>query len=208
VGFTCGCNFRCPWCQNPDLVNGPPAGGVTEGAVLDYLAARRRMLDGLVVTGGEPTLWPDLRAFLRLVRERVGLPVRLDTNGSNPDLVRSLVRNGLVDRLAVDYKTTFETYAELVGARDPAAVRETLAAGLAEGRAVVRTTVVPGLHTPALLQRMIDELPGLTADTHRLQAFRPGTCLDPSYNALPAPGPQEMERLRSLLRYPESMAAS
>ncbi|MDI6710399.1 MAG: anaerobic ribonucleoside-triphosphate reductase activating protein [Bacillota bacterium] len=201
VVFTRGCNFRCPWCQNPDLVNGHPGEGVAVAAVLDYLAARRKVLDGLVVTGGEPTLWPELPAFLELVREKTGLPVRLDTNGSRPDVVRALLREGLIGHLAVDYKVPFEAYVALVGARDPDAVRETLTAGLATGCAVVRTTVVPGLHTPALLQRMIDELPGLTADGHRLQPFRPGTCLDPAYNGMEAGCPEEIKRLKSMLRY-------
>lgn len=207
VVFTRGCNFRCPWCQNPDLAGlNPAGGGLTVQAALDYLVARRKVLDGLVVTGGEPTLWPGLPAFLEAVRDRAGLPVRLDTNGSHPALVARLLREGLVSGLAVDYKAPLAMYPSLVGARDPGAVRETLLLGLAAGCTTVRTTVVPGLHTPVLLQRMIDELPGLTADTHRLQPFRPGTCLDPAYNGMEAACPEEVRRLKSVLKYGDAPA--
>lgn len=200
VVFTHGCNFRCPWCQNAELVTGARGAGVTVDDVMAYLNKRSGVLDGLVITGGEATLWPALKSFLIMVRD-IGLPVRLDTNGSHPRLVAELLREGLVEHLAVDYKLPFEMYESVVKAPDAEAVRETLTAGLQAGCLTARTTVVPGLHTQEMLQRMVDELPGLTLRNHRLQPFRPGTCLDPAYNEREAGSVDEMKRLQSLLRY-------
>lgn len=195
VVFIRGCNLRCPWCQNPDLVD--PARFGTELAVagvLDFLEQRRGFLDGLVVTGGEPTLWSGLPDFLRRVKQ-MGYLVKLDTNGTGPDVVRRLLDAGLVDCVAVDYKVPLSHYPGL-GCMEPEKVRETINLVLAYGRGEVRTTVIPGLHNAELLGEMLAEFPELRgAACYRLQPFRPGTCLDEAYNQRPRLSPEEVGAL-------------
>lgn len=189
------CNFRCPWCHNPDLVQ--PAGladHVPVNHILQYLERHRKMLDGLVVTGGEPTLSPDLNSLLSQVKA-IGMQVKLDTNGSHPELVRCLLDEHLVDAVAVDYKVPLRLYESLVKGKHPERVAATVDLVLERGCGYVRTTVVPGLHTGELLREMVMAFPGLNKTNYRLQGFRPGNCLDPEYNSLPPVKPDEITRL-------------
>lgn len=128
VLFLQGCNFTCPYCHNPSLVR-PGAGGMETVAIkdiLEFLEKRRGMLEGVVLTGGEPTLHPDLPELCAKVRE-LGYPVKLDTNGSHPAMLAELIREALVDYLAMDVKTAPDRYAPLIwpGA-DPEAIRESI----------------------------------------------------------------------------------
>ena len=110
VVFTQGCNWRCPWCHNPALVYPEQfTASLPEDDVFARLAARRARLDGVVVTGGEPTLQPDLPVFLGRVKA-LGFLVKLDTNGSRPRVVRELLAAGLVDFVAMDVKAPFARY--------------------------------------------------------------------------------------------------
>ncbi len=115
VVFTQGCNWRCPWCHNPALVY-PEQFTVSldEAAIVARLGARRQRLDGVVISGGEPTLQRDLPEFLARVRS-LGLQTKLDTNGSQPRVVRALIEAGLLDFVAVDLKAPWACYAEAVG---------------------------------------------------------------------------------------------
>ncbi|MDA8096503.1 MAG: anaerobic ribonucleoside-triphosphate reductase activating protein [Clostridia bacterium] len=182
VVFVRGCNFRCPWCQNPDLVDpGRFSELVPPKNVLAYLARRRDLLDGVVVTGGEALLAPELFAFLEAIKH-TGLPVKLDTNGSNPDKLLHLFESGLVDHVAVDYKLPFRLYPKVVGGLCPDAVRRSIVTVLERECGEIRTTVVPGMHTREVLAEMLAEIPGLQAGNYRLQAFRPGNCLNLEFN--------------------------
>jgi len=108
--FTQGCNFRCPYCHNPELVN-PELFTETleEEAIFSFLRNRKNKLDAVVITGGEPTLQPDLMEFAEKIKE-MGYLVKLDTNGSNPGLLRKLINRALVDYVAMDIKATLEKY--------------------------------------------------------------------------------------------------
>ena len=112
--FTGGCNFRCPFCHNSDLLGNDAEVAYTEEEVLKFLAKRRGILEGVAITGGEPTLQPDLRRFILGVRE-LGYQIKLDTNGSRPDVLRSLCEDGLVDYVAMDIKTCKERYPDVAG---------------------------------------------------------------------------------------------
>lgn len=101
--FTVGCDFRCPYCQNPELVRGEYPVEVPEDEVLELLEERKGFVDGLCVTGGEPLLHRDIVPFLRKVKE-MGIDIKVDTNGHHPDLLRELLEKGLVDYVAVDIK--------------------------------------------------------------------------------------------------------
>lgn len=151
--FTFGCNFRCPFCHNAPLVLADRADDLTipEDAFFAFLNGRRGILEGVCVTGGEPTLQSDLLAFLGRIRE-MGFAVKLDTNGSRPAVLKAAVEAGLVDYVAMDVKNSLPRYAETVGlsAYNTAAVEESMDFLLA-GHVLYefRTTVVQGLHTPA-----------------------------------------------------------
>ena len=107
--FTGGCNFRCPFCHNSDLLGQDAEAAFSEEEVLKFLTKRRGILEGVAITGGEPTLQPDLRSFIQKVRE-LGYKIKLDTNGSRPDVLRALCEEGLIDYVAMDIKTCKERY--------------------------------------------------------------------------------------------------
>lgn len=145
--FTYGCNFRCPFCHNAALVTAPAGGGIAEDEVFAYLTERKKLLDGVCVSGGEPTLQPDLAAFIRKVKG-LGLKVKLDTNGSRPDVLQSLLYERLVDYVAMDVKSGVSGYARATGTDDALeTVRKSIAL-LIEGSVdyEFRTTLVYELH--------------------------------------------------------------
>lgn len=108
--FTQGCNFHCPYCHNPDLV-GEGTGLLPAGEVTAFLAHRRTVLEGVVISGGEPTLQADLPDFCAIVRD-MGYAVKLDTNGSHPEMLRSLLERGLLEYVALDVKASPRAYPE------------------------------------------------------------------------------------------------
>ncbi|MEK9139192.1 MAG: anaerobic ribonucleoside-triphosphate reductase activating protein [Bacteroidota bacterium] len=175
VVFTQGCNFRCPFCHNGSLIpaDAPAESLPSELSVLEFLDRRRRQLDGVVVSGGEPTIQPDLLQFLRHIK-RLGFLVKLDTNGSRPDVLSSVTEGGVVDFIAMDVKSPIEEYFDAVGVDIPADVlRESI--GLIAKSCIsheFRTTLVPGLVSDDAIRRIRGVLPG--GSPHRLQEFRKG----------------------------------
>jgi pyruvate formate lyase activating enzyme len=113
VLFVSGCNFTCPYCHNPELVKDKFASVIHPIEVLSFLAQRKQFLDGVVITGGEPTLQKNLIPFIKEVR-RIGYRVKIDTNGSQPHVVDSLVSKSLVDYIAMDVKTIPDDYAPYI----------------------------------------------------------------------------------------------
>jgi len=115
VVFTQGCNFRCPFCHNPELVL-PKLfrESIPMDEILEFLENRKGKIDGVVVTGGEPTIQPGLLSFLRFVKD-LGYFVKLDTNGTNPEVINQCIGLGLVDFFAMDIKAPFEKYEVLAG---------------------------------------------------------------------------------------------
>lgn len=115
VLFFSGCNFNCPYCHNPDLAKGgflcPTL--LDETAVFDFLQRRKGFLDGVVISGGEPTLQKDLLVLCEKIKQ-LGYPVKLDTNGSRPQVIRRLIDDGLVDYIAMDIKTDPFHYSPLI----------------------------------------------------------------------------------------------
>jgi len=181
VVFTQGCNFRCPFCHNGGLL---PAVAddrnlVPEAFVLEELRRRRGLLDGLVVTGGEPTLQEALPAFLGKVRA-LGLLVKLDTNGSRPEMLARLLGAGLVDYVAMDVKAPRGKYDLLAGVRAPLdAVRESIRLIAASGAPHhFRTTLPSALLDAQDIETIRRELPA--ASPHLVQEFKPEHALDPA----------------------------
>ncbi len=148
--FTCGCNFRCPFCHNALLVTEIDDENVfDEEEIISYLYKRKGIIDGVCITGGEPLLQKDIAEFLQKVKA-TGLPVKLDTNGSYPQKLRELVEKGLVDYVAMDIKNSREKYAETIGLSDYDLSKveesvEFLLSGAVDYE--FRTTVVREFHT-------------------------------------------------------------
>lgn len=187
VVFTQGCNFKCPWCHNGHLVPqaSDPLNAVSEEAVVSVLAERRTRLGGVVVSGGEPTLQPALPRFLRRLKA-LGLEVKLDTNGSRPEVLRQLLSERLLDYVAMDIKAPWDKYAALTGttACPVAAVQASIALVAASGVPhAFRTTRVD----PLLSEREYGDIraqipPG---SPHTWQTFRPAYSLDPALRRQP-----------------------
>ena len=196
--FTGRCNWRCPFCHNASLVlrpEGQPL--IAEEEIFSLLRKRRGLLDGVAVTGGEPTLQKDLPDFLRRIRD-MGFAVKLDTNGTNPAMLRSILEEGLADYVAMDIKAGRSNYPSVTGTIRPGlpAVEES-ASLLMEGRVdfEFRTTVVRELHSE---EDFADIGPWLRGDEkYFLQAFKDsGDILTPGHSPCTRP---EMEGFRQQL---------
>ena len=107
--FTQGCNFECPFCQNSSLIPITNTGEFSEEEIFEYLVLRKKILDGVVITGGEPTVQKDLKEFIKKIKD-LGLLVKLDTNGGNPKVLQELIDEKLVDYVAMDIKNIFNKY--------------------------------------------------------------------------------------------------
>lgn len=107
--FTQGCNFECPFCQNSGLIPITNTGEFSEEEIFEYLNLRKNILDGVVITGGEPTVQKDLKGFIKKIKD-LGLLVKLDTNGGNPKVLQELIDEDLVDYVAMDIKNIFNKY--------------------------------------------------------------------------------------------------
>ena len=147
--FLGGCDFRCPFCHNRDLVTGPLPAAMDSGELLAFLAKRKGLLDGVCVTGGEPTLQKDLKDFLRKIKE-LGYPIKLDTNGYMPGVLWDLMQEHLIDYVAMDIKASRDNYARAAGLphMDISRIEESI--GILKSSGIpyeFRTTVVKGIHT-------------------------------------------------------------
>ena len=148
--FTGGCNFRCPFCHNASLVlRAGEAQEISEADFFNYLSKRKGMLDGVCITGGEPTLCPDLEDFIKKIK-KLGLLVKLDTNGTFPEKIESLLDKGLVDYVAMDIKNSKSKYALTAGISEfPDSVEKSISIIINKAPDYeFRTTVVRELHTP------------------------------------------------------------
>lgn len=107
--FTQGCNMACPFCQNSELISITNNSNYSEELIFEYLRLRKKILDGVVITGGEPTMQPDLINFIKKIKE-MGYKVKLDTNGFRPNVLKELLDKNLIDYVAMDIKNSFEKY--------------------------------------------------------------------------------------------------
>jgi pyruvate formate lyase activating enzyme len=213
VLFTRGCNLRCPYCHNPELITGSePRGMLEPERVLDFLRSRRKVLGGVVVTGGEPLLHPEIPDFLAEVR-RLGLKVKLDTNGTLPDALKA----ARADYIAMDIKTLPEKYAILSSARpipgsgafaDIAEPPNDLASAVRESvRFVIRsgadhefrTTAAPGVFGADDIDGLAELLRG--ARRYIITNVRTEETLDPEYGKNREPYTREaLLRMRQAFR--------
>ncbi|MEM4065197.1 MAG: anaerobic ribonucleoside-triphosphate reductase activating protein [Candidatus Micrarchaeaceae archaeon] len=181
VAFTIGCNFRCWFCQNAALVKRDYASleVLSEEEVLDKISKSRRITEGLVITGGEPTMHVELPAFIEKAK-RMGIKVKLDTNGSNPAMLHSLIERKLVDYVAMDVKMPIARYEEAVHARNfEESIKESISMLISSGIDYeFRTTVTPQLFPEDLLE-IARSIKG--AKRYSLQKFNPENTLSKYY---------------------------
>ncbi len=198
--FTPGCTFRCPYCHNPELVlAGGGYASVSMPDLFRFLEKRRGRLDGVVITGGEPTIQPGLAAFMERLRE-MGYLVKLDTNGSRPDVMRDILGRGLADYVAMDVKAPPDKYAEVAGTLvNLTAIAESI--DVIRGAGVpyeFRTTYVPSLLSPDDILAVARMIRG--AAVYVLQGFVPSKHVDGSFSGRPRPPVEALERLAEACR--------
>jgi len=193
VIFLPGCNFRCHYCYNTKLVlETHTLPDIPEEDVYSYIEKRKTVLEGIVVSGGEPTVHRDLPDFLRKLKQ-FGLSVKLDTNGTNPTLVAELIQQKLVDYIALDIKAPLNcSYLTLTRMKPDllASLKQTLRL-LADSPIAfeLRTTVIPNFHDAQSWQLMREQVTNTLSnnfDPKKLnwyvQPFFPKNCLDPNFN--------------------------
>lgn len=170
--FTGGCNFRCPFCHNALLVTELPENpDYTADEVLDFLKKRAGLLDGVAITGGEPLMNPEISDFIREIR-KLGYLVKLDTNGSFPDRLESIVSDGLVEYVAMDIKNCKEKYAETIGLKEYNLSNIERSVDFLKSGTVdyeFRTTVVKEFHTVDDIRKAAEWISG--AKRYFLQNF-------------------------------------
>ena len=209
--FTQGCNFRCHFCYNPMLVL-PRKGGdeknkkekgfsplSTEDLFL-FLKERFGRLEGVVITGGEPTLHPDLPSFIKKIKD-IGYLVKLDTNGTNPEMVSQLIKDKLIDYIAMDLKAPIDKYEETVSVKlDWDNIKKSVKIVSKSGLPYeFRTTVVPGLLVKEDFHKMGEFIKG--AGKWYLQKFKSDTDLvDSSYTKQKGYSSKEMEEFAAIGR--------
>ena len=200
VLFTTGCNFFCPYCHNARLARGEYPERFELAEVVDFLITRRGMLEGVVITGGEPTLDRGVVVLCRAVKS-LGYPVKLDTNGSRPGLLRQLLEQHLVDFIAMDIKAPLNDYRPFspnsnIHERLTASIRIIIESAPAYE---FRTTCAAPYVNETTVETIAKTIRG--AASYVLQPFnRRAVCLDPEFNQRQDPTifPEEMQRLKAL----------
>lgn len=197
--FTRGCNYRCPFCHNPELVDPRRyVDQISEADVFSFLGKRGEKLDGVVITGGEPTVHRDLPILLRRIKD-MGLATKLDTNGSCPDMIEQIFELELVDYIALDIKSSPSSYSRAAGMPvDVDSIRQSIELICSSGLPhELRMTYVEPL-VP------FEELAGV-AELARgcrlflVQPFQPTKALDSQFLLLPRPPVEKLEQVRAAL---------
>ena len=201
--FLQGCNWRCPFCHNSGLLSGPAETPMEKAAFLRFLESRKGLLDGVCVSGGEPTLCPGLEDLLERIRE-MGYAVKLDTNGSRPDVLRALAEKNLVDYVAMDIKNSPALYAATTGIPDidlgnvEKSIQYLVSSTLPHE---FRTTLVHPLHSDNSILEMGKWLsslvPGKKPETLFLQDFQDRDAV--LFSGLSTPPEEDIFRYRALL---------
>lgn len=201
--FLNGCNFRCPYCHNAELLEGDIEPVMSVAELLSFLKKRQGILEGVCITGGEPTLHPELPQLLRSIRE-LGFGVKLDTNGYRPEVLGALLADGLVDYVAMDLKNGPAAYGETVGLRAVQLERIGESIRLLQESGVdfeLRTTVVKPLHTAETIAEMARWLSQITNGKPIPRLFvQPFVDRDTvAVGGLSAPEGAELEQFREIL---------
>ena len=199
IFFTKGCVFRCSFCHNPELVlPSSRAPKISEETLLAFLKRRERLLEGVVISGGEPTIQHDLIDFMRKIKD-LGYAIKLDTNGYSPSVLLRVIRLQLADYIAMDIKASAKKYSEVVNVSvDMDKIYESIA--LIQSSGILyefRSTLVEGMHTDTDVREMAQMIEG--AKMYFLQKFRAAPKLvDPAFTLKQSPSDEKMERFAKL----------
>lgn len=181
--FTGGCNYRCPFCHNSPLINEQPLLDLNE--IITYLEKRKRMLDAVVISGGEPTLHKDLPVILKVIKE-LGYVIKLDTNGTNPQMLKELIDNKLIDYVAMDIKGSLNIYHLITGVKNPLLDNIKESINILKQSNIdfeFRTTLVKEYHDLKTINEMKELLKG-TKKLFLQKFVLRETCLDQSLNEI------------------------
>jgi pyruvate formate lyase activating enzyme len=203
IVFTEGCSFRCPFCHNPGLVIPQffTQNPIFEEDVLSFLEKRKGKLDGIVISGGEPTIQPDLENFLTKVRSLFpSFSIKLDTNGSRPEILKSLIQNNLVDYVAMDIKASFPLYEKIAGVTfDASTITKSIS--LLMNSSIdyeFRTTLLKEFHPKEEVETIALSIQG--AKKYILQKFKSDITLDQNLATASSYSDTEMELLCDSVR--------
>lgn len=197
--FTYGCNFRCPFCHNPELVIKSPAKVIEEREFFKFLKTRKNMLDGVVITGGEPFIHTDLLEFVKKIKNESFL-VKIDTNGSFPERLEKLLKEKVVNYVAMDIKSGLEEYGNITGGfTDVKKILESIK--ILKNSNIdyeFRTTVVKGLHKKKNIEEIGKLLKG--AKNFSLQNFKSGKSISNEFSKKNEFSKVELEEFEKILR--------
>jgi pyruvate formate lyase activating enzyme len=198
VVFTQGCNFRCGFCHNPDLIPSIGNSDTSEIEFFEFLESRRNVLEGIVITGGEPTIQPDLMQFISRVRDH-RLKIKLDTNGSNPETLKRLLETKLIDYIAMDIKGPFEKYNPICRFGEINNIKESIEIIKKSGLPYeFRTTVLPAFHELADFEKIGEAING--ADRYAIQGFRPDVTFDKALRDTKPFTVEELDQIADIMR--------
>jgi pyruvate formate lyase activating enzyme len=182
VVFTQGCPFRCHYCHNPSLVLPkeftPP---ISESSFFKFLLSRKTLLDGIVITGGEPTIQKDLLSFIRKVRS-FGFDIKLDTSGIHPEIIVSLLQDNLIDYIAMDIKTCLSKYKKIISTDiNIDLIEQSIDIIMSSSIPYeFRTTILPSLHTTEDIISIFRKIKG--AKKYFLQCYQQNDTVNPKYS--------------------------
>ena len=196
VLFVSGCNFHCPYCHNPQLVKKDKLHSlfVDEQVIYDYLEDRKGIIDGVVISGGEPTIWQDLISFCKKVKQS-GYIIKLDTNGSRPQVIKKLVEEDLINYIAMDIKTDPFHYSPLIKKdQNPNQILSSIQIIMESALAYeFRTTCVKPFVDAKILKNIIKIIEG--AMLYALQPFINSKVLHPEFFKATNPGYEKDEMM-------------
>ncbi len=196
--FLPGCNFRCGFCHNKSLVLEPDKiKSIPFSEIEEHLEANRKFIDGVVVTGGEPTIHQELPKLLRGIKS-LGFPVKLDTNGSNPLAIKNILQEKLIDYVSMDIKSSLENYNEVCRVSvDAEKIKESINLIMNSGIDYeFRTTIIPEMHGEAEMEKMASMIEG--AKLYALQKFIPKNTISKKFETMVSPTTEQMEKLKSI----------
>lgn len=194
--FLPGCTFRCPYCHNPELVLDDSSQDFLEGYVLNKLEERKGLVDSVCITGGEPTLHKDLPEFIKKLKDK-GLKVKLDTNGSNPEMLKQLIKDKLVDFIAMDVKNVLEKYEKTTNVKiNSDIIKDSIKTIIRSGlEHEFRTTILPILHKKEDVIKIAKTVAG--ARKYVLQQFIPTEkILDENFSKETTYSKKELEEIK------------
>ncbi len=202
VVFLQGCNFLCPYCHNPELVFPKVFGLFREDEIISFLKTRINKLDGVVISGGEPTLHKKLPEFIEKIKE-LDFEIKLDTNGTNPDMIEQLVHENLIDYIAMDIKTSFDDYEKVVKKEvDINKIKKSFDFIINSNVDYeFRTTITSGLIAYDNFVKINDEFKKYgKIKRYYLQKFQPSKHVDPSFSDKKTFDDTEFDKLKELFK--------